>query len=295
MTVPAAATSQPDVAPGLTTDERHEVEHRVRPRALVIHETIRIEGEHELHRRPAALFWSGLAAGLSMGVSIVAMGVLRAGLPEARWAPLVVDLGYAFGFLVIILGRQQLFTENTLTPVLPLLYNRNAKTLVRLLRLWAVVLAANVLGAWLFGAVAVHTSVLGPEVRHECVELARAALAGSGGSHFVRAVFSGWIIALLVWVLPNAEGSRAFVIVAFTYLIGAADLSHVIAGSAEGAVAVFAGETSPAAFTTGFFLPVLAGNVVGGSALVAVISHAQIAAEARQEERRRGELADVRP
>src|SRR5690242_21471880 len=100
----------------LNERELEEVERRSSIRAHVVHEAIRVEGEEELHRRSSALAWSGLAAGLSMGFSLLAEGVLRSAIPDTPWRPLVSKLGYTVGFLVVILGRQQLFTENTRTP-----------------------------------------------------------------------------------------------------------------------------------------------------------------------------------
>src|SRR5215210_2529554 len=116
------------------------------PSGKIVYKAILQEGEEELERPSSALFWSGLAAGLSMGFSFIAEAILHAYLPKAEWTPLVSKFGYTVGFLIVILGRQQLFTENTLTPVLPLLKNKDGKTLVNMLRLWGVVLAANLLG-----------------------------------------------------------------------------------------------------------------------------------------------------
>jgi formate-nitrite transporter family protein len=117
-----------------------------------------------LRRPTSALAWSGLAAGLSVGFSLAAQCWLRARLPDTEWRPLVEKLAYQLGFLAIILGRQQLFTENTLTGVIPLLTNRNAKTFVNVCRLWSVVLVANLVGAWCFAWVAGHAPVFDPEV-----------------------------------------------------------------------------------------------------------------------------------
>src|SRR5690349_8167211 len=97
----------------LTEQEIHDAEERSSPRVHVVHEAIRIEGEEELKRTSSALAWSGLAAGLSMGFSLVTEGLLRSHLPDTPWRPLVSKLGYSAGFLFVVLGRQQLFTENT--------------------------------------------------------------------------------------------------------------------------------------------------------------------------------------
>ena len=126
-----------------TKQEEKLVQDRVAIGAPVVYETIRREGEDELQRSAAALAWSGLAAGLSMGTSFIAEALLAAHLPRAPWAPLVARLGYSLGFLTVILGRQQLFTENTLTVILPLMVRKDVATLARVVRLWAVVLTAN--------------------------------------------------------------------------------------------------------------------------------------------------------
>src|SRR5512142_606227 len=135
---------EPGIAvPALNEDEQKQVTRRTAPRAAVVYEAIRREGEDELRRPSSALFWSGLAAGLSMGFSFVAESLLRAGLPDTPARPLIAKLGYSVGFLIVILGRQQLFTENTLTPILPLLQEKSLKAFLNVLRLWAVVLLAN--------------------------------------------------------------------------------------------------------------------------------------------------------
>ena len=268
-----------ELAEELTEAEKEDVHKRVPPRAVVVLETIRAEGELELHRPVAALALSGLAAGLSMGFSLVAMGTLRAALPDTPWRMLVVKLGYCVGFLIIVIGRQQLFTENTLTPVIPLLHNRDMATFKRVLRLWGVVLLANLVGSFVFASVVGRTAVFSDEVRAEFLVLAHQTLRGTFGDQFLRAIFSGWLIALMVWLLPNANGARVFVIVLLTYLIGIGQLSHIVAGSVEAFYGVAVGAVS-FGHVFGFFLvPVLLGNLLGGGMLVGALHHAQIEAD----------------
>ena len=107
--------------PALDDEERHDAERRMPPRAAVLHEAVGAVGEEELRRTPSALMWSGLAAGMSMGFSMVASGALKAYLPEMPFTHLVAAFGYSAGFVIVIMARQQLFTENTLTVVLPLM------------------------------------------------------------------------------------------------------------------------------------------------------------------------------
>lgn len=262
----------------LSDRERAEVDERKLPRAQVLYETIRSEGEHELDRPPSALAWSGLAAGLSMGFSLVTMGLLRAALPDASWAKLVVALGYSVGFVIVIVARQQLFTENTLTPVLPLLYHHDKKTLLRLLKLWSIVLLANLAGTFVFAFVIQRTHVFSEETKRAFAALARQAMEGTFASHFVSAIFAGWLIALMVWMLASAH-ARAFVVVLITYVIGIGQLSHVVAGSSEAFYAVFQGDATMTDYFVKFLVPVLLGNMLGGISLVAALGHAQVAAD----------------
>ena len=255
-----------------------EAERRTAIGAHVVHAAIRLEGEEELARPSSALFWSGLAAGLSMGLSMVAEGVLRAGLPDESWRPLAAKIGYSFGFVVVILGRQQLFTENTLTPILPLLQNRKMETLLQVLRLWLVVLAANLLGAAIFAWVAGNSEAFPPPVRHAFLEIGREAIAVSFGNAVLRGIFAGWIIAMVVWLLPFADAGRVAVIVGLTWLVAAAGLTHIIAGSIEALYVVAAGEASWLHYLGGYMVPTLIGNTLGGVSLVAAINHAQVVA-----------------
>ena len=137
--------------------ETEQVDQKQIASAQIVYRAVLKEGQDELSRSTPALAWSGLAAGLSMGFSLVTEGLLRSHLPESNWRPLIVKFGYSVGFLIVVLGRQQLFTENTLTPVLPLLHHRRRGILVNTLRLWAVVLGTNLIGAVLFANVIART------------------------------------------------------------------------------------------------------------------------------------------
>lgn len=267
---------QTGVAPDLREPEREDVEQRGAPRPIVVYETIRREGEEELRRTWSALAWSGLAAGLSMGFSLVAMGLIRARLPDAPWRPLVVNLGYSIGFLIVILGRQQLFTENTLTPILPLLNKPSGAALWRVARLWGVVLTTNLFGALIFAWVIGHTAVFQPEIREAFAAIGRAALEGGFWTVLLRAIFAGWLIALMVWLLPGAETARPMVIIILTFLVGLGGFAHIIAGSVEIFYLLTTGAASWGHGIGGWLVPTLMGNIVGGLSLVAALNHAQV-------------------
>jgi formate/nitrite transporter FocA (FNT family) len=131
----------------LSEAEQQRMSEGIRLKAALVHEIIREEGEEELARSTGALAWSGLAAGLSMGFSLVVEGLFHHHLPDAGWRPLIASFGYTTGFVIVILGRQQLFTENTLTGVIPVLTRRDRTTVRALAHLWGVVLLANLVGA----------------------------------------------------------------------------------------------------------------------------------------------------
>src|SRR4051812_26525704 len=140
-----------------------EAEERSAPAGSVVYHAIKREGDQELERATAALAWSGLAAGLSMGFSFAAEAMLRAALPDTPWRPLIAKLGSSVGFLIVVLGRPQLFTENTLTGVLPVLRRRDSLVFVNGARLWTTVLLANLIGALVFAWSSAQTDIFSPE------------------------------------------------------------------------------------------------------------------------------------
>jgi formate/nitrite transporter FocA (FNT family) len=261
---------------GLTESERDAVEERLRPRVPVLYEIDRQEGEAELARPASGLWWSGIAAGICIGFSMVAEGLLRTYLPAAAWRPLVENFGYCMGFLIVVLARQQLFTENTITAVLPVMADKTRANFMGMLRLWGVVLAANLVGAFLFAVFCGETGLFSPEVTFAFSEIARHMTDMDAVDTFWRGVVAGWLIAVMVWILPNAKGGEILVIVLTTYLIALGDFTHVIAGSVEAFWLIMNGDLTATQMLIGFFLPTLFGNVVGGSVLFAMLSYAQV-------------------
>lgn len=266
--------------PQLDAAERRKAEEEEKLNAAITHEVVRREGLKELERTPAALAWSGLAAGVSMGLIPIATAVLHHALPEAPWRHLVASLGYAVGFLAVILGSQQLFTENTLTPIVPLMSARTGTMLRKVLTLWGVVLLANLVGMLLFGWLAARTAALPPEIRQAMRTIALQATSHDWVSLFARGVVAGWIIALMVWMLPAASDSQVLVIIIMTWLVGAARLAHVIVTAGEAFYLVALGDMGIGRALGGVILPTLLGNVIGGVVLVAAVNHAQVESDA---------------
>jgi len=247
--------------------------------AAATHEVVRREAQKELDRSVSGLAWSGLAAGLGMGFSMVAEGVLRAALPDEPWRPLVAKLGYSVGFLVVILGSQQLYTENTLEPMVPLLHDRTREKLGKVLRLWGIVFLTNIVGTLAFSLFAAKTSAFNAEHKAAFLALALEAIEPTAGTIFLKAIVAGMIIALMVWMLPAAKTAHVWIIILMTWLIGVASLAHVIAGSVETSYLMWSGAASVGTYLGHFLLPTLLGNTLGGVVLVALINHAQVAAD----------------
>ncbi|MBV8638943.1 MAG: formate/nitrite transporter family protein [Candidatus Eremiobacteraeota bacterium] len=264
----------------LSEQEVREAKRRGSPRAAVVLESVRLEGQQELERPNASLAFSGLAAGLSMGFSLVATGMLHAALPDVPWRGLIENLGYTLGFLIVVAGRQQLFTENTVTAIIPLLDNKDRiHTFGNVVRLWSIVLATNLIGALLFALLVFHTGAFAPDVKRAFLQIGETTLSYGFGSTLVKGIFAGWLIALMVWLLPAAEHSRLAVVIIITYVVGAAGLSHIIAGSVEALYAVVAGAASWTYYFVDFLIPVFIGNCIGGVLLVSILNYAQVAPE----------------
>lgn len=266
------------VAPELTEKQREEAEERTSVSVDVVHEAIRHDGEEELNRPPSAVAWSGLAAGLSMGFSFVAQALFQAYLPDTPWRPMLVRLGYPLGFLIVIIGRQQLFTENTLTAIIPLLAKRNLSTLFRVAKLWTIVLLANMVGAHLFAWVVGNTPMFKPEVQAAMLSLAKHAMQVTFGTAILRGIFAGWLIALVVWMLAAVDSGRVAIIVILTYIVGLGDLTHIVAGAVEVLFLPMVGAASWLSIVWGYLFPTLIGNIIGGVSLTAAVNHAQVVA-----------------
>ena len=229
--------------------------------------------DEEFVRSNRLLFLSGLAAGLSIGLSFVARSAITAAVPSDT-SGLVGGILYPLGFLFIVLGRYQLFTENTLTPV-TLVLTRIA-SVPQLLRVWGVVLAANVLGALLMGLTLAETGVFDADTADAARRIALHGLEVPTTALFWKGVVAGWLVASMVWLNHAARDTvtRFFIVFVIMFLVPAADLFHCIIGACEMFYLVFTGDAS--LLEAGrFFGAVVVGNTVGGVLLVAILNFAQ--------------------
>ncbi|MGJ8623418.1 MAG: formate/nitrite transporter family protein [Yoonia sp.] len=265
------------MAHGKTQDSR--VDENEALASKQIFEVIRREGMEELARPNGSLFWSGIAAGILISLSVLGEAICRTYLPDAPWAYLVENLGYSLGFLVVILGRMQLFTENTITTVLPVMRDPEWPMFRRLLALWAIVMGANVIGAFVVATGFAYGSMIPADLIPAITALSEHATGFASFEAFQRAIPAGVLVAAIVWMLPQSEGFGFFVILAFTWLIAAGDFTHIVAGSVEMAFLMVQGDLAIGPALTNFFLPVLAGNILGGTVIFALLAFGQVRRE----------------
>ena len=281
----AKQTHDPQMKDGLNRKEREDAYRRTAPRAAVVYEAIRREGEEELERDTSALIWSGVAAGLSMGFSFLTEALLAHHMPTVSWQPLISKFGYCIGFLIVVLGRQQLFTENTLTAVLPFLNDKGSQKLLQVARLWITVLSANLAGAIVFALLLELVASFDPGIGKELSQIGAKGYESGFWPTLLSGLFAGWLIALMVWLLPGAETARVTIIIIITYVIGLGGFAHIIAGSIAAFYVLLEGDVTLGMFVFRFFLPALIGNIVGGIAFVTAINHAQVSPEHAEQNR----------
>jgi formate/nitrite transporter FocA (FNT family) len=268
-----------DTQEGLSHEERAEVEELSAPRSPVIYEVVRGHGEEELSRPDGSLFWSGTAAGITIMASVMVEGALRLRLPDAPWSEPVVHLGYSVGFLMVILGRMQLFTEQTVVAALPVMAEPTRQKLLRSARLWVIVLFANLLGAFI-------AAVMNTKLHLVSSELLAAMLAVSGHllhlaplQVLAQAVPAGFIIASVAWIRAAVNNGDFWIVALLTYIIALCGFTHVIAGSAETFLLLVGGQISLSYAVGTLIVPALIGNIIGGTGLFAILAHAQVRKE----------------
>ncbi|NMT64768.1 formate/nitrite transporter family protein [Marinobacter orientalis] len=261
----------------LTPKERDAVAEHGKLSSLTVYSIIMREGESELQRPKISLWWSGVAAGVGISTSVLVEGIIRSNLGSYHpYLMLIESLGYSFGFVLVILCRLQLFTENTITVVLPVLAQPTRNRFYCTARLWAIVLAANLCGTFITAAIVVHGGILSADTFVAILEISQHLATLTPAETLLRGIPSGFFIAAIVWMLPSAKGSEVLVIVMFTWLIAAGDFTHVIAGSNEIFTLVLTGDMNIFTAMVHHISPVLVGNILGGTCLFAMLAYGQV-------------------
>lgn len=269
----------PEEPPPLSDAEEQEAEERSAPRARVVHAAVIKQGEDELERPTASLFWSGLAAGIAIVASTWAQGGLHQRLPDAPWRELIGGLGYSLGFIIVILGRMQLFTEQTIVAVLPLAKEPNGHNLMRTARLWTIVFSGNVIGAAFMTALCVYVHLVSPALLGAMLDVSGKLLEKNAGEILLQAIPAGFLIATIAWIRSAADDSGFWIVLVLTYAIALGDFTHVVAGAAEAFLLLWTGKASLGWLIGTFLIPALVGNIIGGTGLFAMLAHAQVKEE----------------
>lgn len=263
----------------LSGSESREVGKRKASSARVVHEVIRLQGDDELDRPVISLALSGFAAGVAITSSVFAQAAIAMRLGDEPWAELLTALGYTGGFVVVVMGRMQLFTETTVTAVLPVINNPIWHNFGRLARLWSIVLAANLVGTFIVAIGIIWGGIVTPEMRAEIILLSGHLVGPAPIEVLGHAIPAGFLVASIAWLLPSARGQELGVIIVITWLIAIAGFAHVIASSTEIWTLLLHGQISLATAIGGFLLPALVGNIIGGTFLFAVLANGQVKAE----------------
>jgi formate/nitrite transporter FocA (FNT family) len=246
-----------------------------RPTAVDIYEQVSRNARRELQRPARALAISGIVGGLTMGLTGLSVSVITALLGGSSVAQFVALLFYPMGFMAVILGRGQLFTENTLYPVALILAER--RHFLSTARLWAIVFPSNVAGAFLFALLAARTKALQPATLHALVDLGTQAANPTMRHVFWSGVVGGWMIAMVAWLVSGSHsitGSVA-VIWALAFIVGVGHFAHCIATSGEILAAVLSHGVSAGGYFR-WLLAATSGNIVGGVVLVTLLEYGQV-------------------
>lgn len=190
----------------LSWQERLAVEEHEKLSPRLVYEIIRRDGIEELSRPTKALIFSGITAGIIISFSFIFKAALIAYLPaEAIWIDLVANMGYTVGFVLVILGHMQLFTENTITTVVPLFNPFTFEKLKGVFRLWSIVFISNLVGTALAALFLLNTQLFTAEIDHALNELAHHVASFSMTENLIKGIPAGILIASLVWMLPSAS------------------------------------------------------------------------------------------
>lgn len=229
----------------------------------------------ELKRPWRALAISGLAGGMTMGLTAIAVSAVRAIVGDGGWQNLIAYTLYPIGFIAVIIGRQQLFTENTLYPVVLVL--DEPRWLFKMLRLWAVVFASNIAGAMVFAGLASYTTALRPEIRDQLVLLGSQAAVGTFTHLFWSGVVGGWLIALVAWMVSASHWTIGQVVMIWllTFIVGVGGFAHCIVTSCEILSAAMAGPVTAEAYVH-WLLAATLGNIFGGVGIVSLLNYGQV-------------------
>jgi formate/nitrite transporter FocA (FNT family) len=241
----------------------------------------------ELNRSPLGLMLSGLSGGLDIGFSVLMMSVvltLFKGVFPAAVVQFFVATMYPLGFMFVVLGRSELFTEHTTLAVLPVL--QGLAPIKRLLRLWGIIYFSNIVGGLIFSLILCYFgNTLHFIQSWALAEISIDLVAHTWMGILLSAALAGWLMGLLAWLVAAAREtiSQIVIIYIITTCIGLAGLAHSIVGNIEASVGLINGDISFLQYLN-FLLPVTLGNIIGGVFFVAVLKYSHTTLSGKETE-----------
>lgn len=245
----------------------------------IVEDQIRV-GFRDYERSDLGLSLSAFTAGLEIGFSVMLMGVLHAmftGKVDPDVLHLIISIGYPLGFIFVIIGRSELFTEQTALAMLPVL---NGKVSIgQLVRLWGFVMLGNLIGGILFSFFITWIGTESGHIPKESFEhIAKSMIEPSWQITLGSAILAGWMMGLLGWLITSVKESISHIVIVIfiTLIIGVGGLHHCIVGNVE----VFAGllVSDSISFTDylEFLIFAIIGNTIGGAFFVSVLKYSQM-------------------
>ena len=245
----------------------------------IIFKNIRHLGEDELVRPLKSLAFSALAAGIFVSFSFYFRSIFYMYMKDSPYEQIVSSIGYTTGFVIVMLGRMQLFTENPITTIVPLLSEFSFTKFIKVLRLWIIVFIFNILGTAIAAAFLSSPHAVSINVANALHEVASHIMRLPVIDNIVRGIPAGIIIAALVWASPLTQNFRFFTIFFFIYFIALGDFAHVIVGSCEMAYEVMTGDADFSDYFFRFLIPTGIGNIIGGTAIFTLLIYNQVREE----------------
>lgn len=221
-------------------------------------------------------FIGGMSVCFGAVAMVTAAGAMGGGLAESSPALLIGALVFPVGFVILLVGKSELFTENFLLPVTGVLEHRG--TLRQLSALWAISLSGNLIGVLIFALLVSRGEVLSAGAVGELRELAEHKVEYGLFTAFIKALFAGWLITVLTWLLLAADGMgpRLVMIWIIGTLIVLGQFNHVVISAAEIFMAMLLGASiTPGEWFTRNFVPALAGNMAGGLVFETLLQYVQ--------------------
>lgn len=274
-----------DDKPKISCEEQVILEEHERLSPHLLFEIIRRDGDEELSRPTKALIYSGFAAGILISFSFLFKAVITMYLPDKPWANLITSIGYTSGFIIVILGRMQLFTENTITTVIPLFREFSLDKLLQISRLWGLVFLSNLIGTLLAAIFLSIPTFVTPELSMALHGIASHVVSMTPMQNIIQGIPAGILIAAIVWMMPMSQSFSLFLILFFTYFISLGSFAHVVVGSSELAYEVINGGANLYDYFIRFLIPTGVGNILGGTFVFTVLVYAQVSRELKEAEK----------